>query len=1236
MIINNIMKIKYKDMLEVISFIVSMLSDLVPAIKEKVERNKSLSEKIDDCLMRAIDRWDVTEDLKRSTRLQPIRYKILLKNYIQHPEKGIHPKDKELLKLWTDVILSDGDCSAFVLSFKEDLIQHTQEEGFKNILSGLLELNALQEDIKLNIDKLCSRGGKSINQFWNEVSVFDHGKKLPYSIITSGREQIAEEITKACHTADFVVFEAQSHLEAKAFAAAVILENNISADNVIVVENEDLYAQLTNDDTRKIIITSIPANHQLAVANGHSVIYCIGPQDNYAEVSLVLPEINRDGFISALETSGLNTEKARQFAIDSAKDINMLWRLLDIKPMSPSWKTNESINKFIPIMLVGRWDEMCDGDKQIVAEIAGYESYDRFRKELNNYIYADESPIKRIESVFAIKSSYAIFKRYFKYVTIADIKRFLTFVDIVLDDVDPDAVAKMDSMELKFWRDKRVFSTNLRRGVVEGLTLISIMQENLQQENIIDKWIEEKFKSFDIQKLLSHRNNLLWMAEASPRAFLYFIENDIKQGSPILNELFIIRTDHFGLNGAKIYYAELLRCLECIAWKEDYLPQVTGLLLYMGNYPNESNWQNRPSNSLKNIYRFVLPGTLVPMSKRISILKGLRHLYPEAVHSLSFDWIKGLNDTILDPTSYFRWRWLAQKPEKPRTTKRYPDYKLLREMYELMMVDFTWSEKEVVELLKVSMCEYMHSLREEIISMMHTHIDKIKGNDTICDELRDEIFRHMDHQDTWWAMKLEALQAYKDLLNEITLPDVINANKHYFEDIFVHNPELGVSYLVEDQFEKSLKIQAEIEDKIIQEEGLDGIWKLVDLAKSTEAVANGFTELTEDTHYKLVYERYCDGLLCKEFVKCYYNNLYYKYGSGMYLNYLAELQVISANKISIVLYAPNFHRELADMADSQSESIQIEYWKNVFVWQFGINDVSLIADRLLYCKRYGDLLHFMTRDVALHHLDSSKKANILHTIFQSDDGILVLIHKGYQMAKILNTIDVTGSPELELKIEQIEFYLYKHLDRHLKKEHNHFQRAINSKPEILMEIVAAIHDVYSDSEESISLDDMSSRQFKTQVTYEFWHRYHDVPCTDMDGKIDETKLRDYLVRLKELAKEYDQEDVLPLAIGKILGNFQEDDDYPCELLCSLVEEYANDRIDNIIGCEMHNRRSFSTRSPFDGGTVERHHIATLRKYRDNAIMRSPRFVKILDDVIRSFEYSAKRNDFEGKMNNFNY
>lgn len=1227
---------KFIEMIDVVGFIFSILVEIRSLVREKLERNKSLSDKIDDCLMRAIERWNAPEELKQSVRIEPIQYKSRLKEYLLHPEVGIHPLEKELLRLWAESIISDADCSAFVLSLKEDLIQTTQQEGFQRVLSELQELNTIQKDTNRRIEELWIRGGKSIIQLWDELSIFDNDRKLPYSIITSGRGCVADEIKCACSRAELVVIEAQSRLEAKAFTAAVILENEISFDNVIIVDSEDLYHQLVNDKNRKIIITSISINHQLAVVKGHTVVYCIGPQDNYTTAHFILPEISRDGFITALETSGLGYKKARQLALDSAKDINMLWRLLGINPSPPAWENNETITRFIPIMLVGRWDEMCDDDRQLIQEMTGYKSYDTFRREFNNFLYVDEAPIKPIETVFAIKSPYALFKRYYKYVTDADIKQFLEFVDVVLEDVDPDAIAKMESRQLQFWHEKRIFSSNLRRGVIEGVTLISIMQEYLHRDNTIDKWINEKFKSFDLQKYLSHRHNLMWMAEAAPRAFLQFIENDIANGSLILNELFIIRKEQLSLTGTTIYYAELLRCLECIAWNEDYLPQVTRLLLHMCGYPNDSNWVNRPSNSLKNIYRFVLPGTLASISKRISILKGLQPSYPEAVHSVCFDWLKGLHDTVWDSTVYFRWRWLAQKPENPTHASLYPEEAILREIYDMMMADFPWTEKNVVDLLNLSMHKYMDSLRADIITALRIHIDKIKGNDTICDELRQEIFRHMEYPDTCWALSNDELQLYKDLLYDLTLQDIVNANKHYFKSIFMYNPEVGLSHLSDNQFERGVQLQVEIEGRIIQERGLDGIWELVSVAKSVEAVANGFTGLTGDEYYKLVYSKYCDGELCVDFVKRYYSNLYNKYGSEAYLNYLTDLLEINIDKIAVVLYAPTYRREFADVVERQLEIVSMEYWKNVQVLEFEDDDVLRITDKLLYYKRYWDLLHFMAKKDVLTCLDSSTKGNILYTMFQSEEGILILAREGYCVAKILNTIDVTRNEDLELKVVQIEFYLYEHLEHDLKKEHNHFQKAINSKPEMLMEIVCAMYKADYDNEDSISEEDKSYRQFKAHIAYRFWEKYHDVPCTNLDGEIDEALLRNYLQRLQKLSSECHREQVLPLVLGKIFSNFQEGDDYPNELLCSLVEEYANDEIDSVIRCAIHNRRSFSTRSPFDGGGVERSHIATLQKYRDNAIMRSPRFVKILDDAIKGFEYAARRNDFEGKMNNFDF
>ncbi len=1225
-------------MSEGLSFIVSLLSDIVPAIKEQVERNKILSDKIDDCLSRAIDKWSAPEPLKQSTRLEPIRYKVQLKEFILHPQKGIHPLDKELLQLWADAIMADGDCSSLVLSLKEDLIHATQQERFQNVLSGLDALSAEQHDIKHKVYELWNRGGRSVNQLWDEVSVFNHGNRLPYSIITSGRDSIAHEIKNACSKADYVVFEAQSRLEAKAFAAAVILENSISSDDVIVVECEELYHQLVNDKNRKVIITCIPANHQLTVSKGHSVIYCLGPQDNYAEAHTVLPEINRDGFIAALKTMGLTDDKARRLALDSAKDINILWRLLGINQMSPSWETIESIEKFIPLMLVGRWDETGDDDKQLVAEFAGYKSYDFFRKELNNFIFADESPLKRIETVFAIKSPYAVFKRYFRYVTDADIQRFLGYVDLMMDDVDPDAVAKMNAEELRYWHEKRVYSANLRRGMIEGVTLISLMQEDLLQENIIENWIGKKFASFDLQKYLSHRHNLEWMAEAAPKAFLDFLENDIKKGAPILNELFIIRTGHFSLVGTEIYYPELLRCLECIAWSEDYLPQVTRLLLHMSAYPNNSNWANRPSESLKNIYRFVLPGTLASMPKRLAILKGVQSSYPKAVHSLCFDWLKGLHDTVWHPTSYFRWRWSAQKPEMPKNVVIYPDETLLHEIYELMMLDFRWAPQEVVELIKLSMYGYMYSLRDSIIATMRMHIDDIRGNDTICEELRHEIYHHMNYPDALWALKSAELQKYKDLLQDITLQDIINANKHFFDNIFMNDPEVGIDYHTENQVDEAQKYRAKIENKIIAEKGLDGIWELAKVAKSSEAVAGGFAELTGDKHRIAVYERYCNGELSAGFVKHYFTILYYKFKDekDVYLRYIEEMTEINPNKIAVVLYAPGFYRELADMAEQQSDLICLEYWQHV--QRSGVyedKDVPFIIERLIRYKRYDDALLFISSKEVLPVISSKQKVDALYTIFQSE-GIVEMAREAYQVGHILETVEIDGNKDIEVKVEQMEFYLYDRLEYYLKGEHNHFRKAINTKPELMMEIVSAIFKPNIDMEEDISDDARENKEFMVHIAYDFWFKYQDVPCTGADGSIDGNQLRAYLNRIKELAVESHRENVIPIVIGKILGNFPEDDDYPSQLLCDLVEEYSEDNIDTEIGCTIHNRRSFSTRSPFEGGTVERNHIETLKKYRDRAMARSLRFVRIIDSTIKSFENSAKRNDFEGEMNNFDF
>ncbi len=1236
---NDTNRIEMKIMEFALGILASVVANNLPTIRELVERNTTLQKRLDDCFEKAVKRWSASKELKQSTLLDPVRFTSKLKDFIEHPEKGMHPLDKELMRLWVDAIMADGDCSAYILSIKEDLILAMQKDGFLKVLARLEEMMQEQNKANHKIDDLWRRGGKSIKQFWDEVSMFDNGKKrLTYLTIMGGRVSEAESIRKATESPELVVIEAQSRLEAKAFAVAAILDNGENVDKAIVVENKDVYDQIVNESEQRIIVTCIPANHQLAVAKGHSVIYCVAPQDNYAEDHIILPEIDRDVFITSLRETGLSDDEARQLSLDSAKDINMLWRMLGVVMTPPEWETDASILKFIPIMLIGRWDEACDADRQLLKELSGSASYEAYRRDLNSIILADESPIKKIGTVFVVKSLYAMYKRYFRYVTDVDIDRFLEYAAVALEDVDNDAIAKMESQELQYWRANRMFSSDLRKGIVEGLALIALMQEDAGRDKSIERWLSTKLKEFDLQKYLSHRHNMQWIAEASPKAFLEFIENDIQKGAQILNEIFVIRLNRFGLTDTQIYYTELLFGLECIAWNEDYLLQVTQILLHLCVYKNDSNWDNRPSNSLERIYRFVMPCTRTSLEKRIAILRSLQKRYPNAVHDVCLSWLKGLNSEVYYTTQNFRWRWTTQKPDYSKGVLLYPSNEQLREMYELMMSDFDWKEENIVELLKLSMHLYMKSLRKDIIKIVRSHLAEIQGNDKICEELREEIYRHWECQDTWWSLKGEDLQLYRDLLHNLTLEDVINANKHLFDDIYMNDPEAGIDYHTENPVDEAMKYRAKIEEKIMRERGLDGIWELEKAAKSGAAVASGFAELTGDQYRAMVYEKYCNGELSETFVTQYFSNLYYMHKDDreVYPRYIQEMMEIDPDRIAVVLYAPRFCREYANIAESLSDTISLEYWQNVQRrGVYAAEDVPFIIERLIRSKRYGDVLFFMSLKEVLAVMSSKQKVDALYAIFRTE-GLLVMSRQAFHVGRVLETVEIDGDADLEQKIECMEFYLYESLEHYLKDEHNHFRKAINTKPELMMEIISAIFKSDVEPDEPITESERVNKEFMWRIAYNFWYKYDDVPCTNADGIIDGAKLREYLKRVEEIAKEVHRENVLPIVVGKILGNFLEDEDYPSQLLCDLVEEYSDDAIDTEIGCAIHNRRSFSTRSPFAGGTVERNHIETLQKYRERAVLRSLRFVKILDSAIRGFERSAKQNDYEGQMNNFEY
>ena len=162
--------------------------------------------------------------------------------------------------------------------------------------------------------------------------------------------------------------------------------------------------------------------------------------------------------------------------------------------------------------------------------------------------------------------------------------------------------------------------------------------------------------------------------------------------------------------------------------------------------------------------------------------------------------------------------------------------------------------------------------------------------------------------------------------------------------------------------------------------------------------------------------------------------------------------------------------------------------------------------------------------------------------------------------------------------------------------------------------------------DEIKEEESEFRKQLAQMGWSFMYHYHQVPCLDDEGNVDGEKLRKYIGRLQDLMREKHYETVMPLVLGKILGDMPEKADYPSDIMCQLVEELNDDRIDAEIGCAIFNRRGMTTRSPFEGGTIERAHIETMEKYKKRASLRSPRLVKVFNDTIMSYEEMARHED----------
>lgn len=1214
----------------ILSFLISYLAGNVPQIKDLFEGNKTMRERINKCFKKAVERWDYAKIAKESISKNMDNYILHLKDFILLENKGRHPKENELLQLWSEEIQNDKECCHYISNLQSEAILrcvNNNRQLVNDITEDIASLHTSIDRLNCAIKSISCPTSLLCHEYWERWSI---GKDicLNTQVVLCGRQHVQEQLSKISNNPQYLKLKAISIEEAFAFACASILELNDNSDKrTVVVTNQSEYELLVRQNEHLIIITNIQFNHAVAIEKGHSVVHCVSYNEaNFNSTVVSLPEINREKFIEALCESGLNQSNARKIARDAAYDVNILRRHICVSCPNPKWLTDNNRNVLIMLSIIGEWNNAIEGDRELVAHISQM-CYEEVLSILEPLRYVDDTPIVKIGNIWRIKSSYDLMMYLIHSITTVDLKRIQEVVEIMNMDDDPDAIDKMEENCIQFRQNKQIFSDCIKEGIYQGIALYSVISK---LSNISTKWPDELvnglLSKYDIQKYLSNKTYLPILAEASPISIIQFVKKDIESGEVILHQLFASREKQFSLAGSEIFYSELLRTLECIAWDPNYLYDVTEILLFTCKYPHDEKYANSPLNSLRQIYRFILPQTTTDFESRISILKSLSINYPQRVFDLIRYIIKDIEQHCYTYNSTFRWR--MRGCDNHDSLIEPISYEELSDIVQLMLDLYHDSPENFYNLLELSFNHAVKVVRDNITTKLTSFKESHIGNIRIVTYLRKEIYHHKSFKNARWALSDNELSPYIDLLRYIEPQDVIIKNKHFFEEYNIEDPE----YFIDDRdYKRILEHYKNIRETILREmvsaKGFSIIYDLSKIIEDSSYLAQTVISIYGNEYTTDVYRKLINNEISDRFMSNYFWNLYHHIGEERYIELIPQLSSIDQSKIAIFLYAPNYHKNLAIEAHRIS-SIENNYWKNVSIGYCEKNDIEFVISHLRAVKRYDAILKIIRHKELLESLSNNLKIDILYESISNPE-IVLGSEIRYYLEDIIQSIDLPTEELQRMKLLQIEFLLHDALNGYIDVKKMHLYSIINQDCSLMIQIIKLAN--ISD-ESTVQGDKNQFRINLATLAWRFLSNYNLVPCSDENG-VNYSNLQVYLLNVLNACKAMF---LCEHTIGKIIANIPEDDNYPSCELCKMVEYISNDNIDVEIGCELFNKRGSFYTSPFAGGYRERELIKLFETYRQRALPYSPRMVKIFTQLIQGYERDAEREDNNSRLLGLKY
>ena len=435
------------------------------------------------------------------------------------------------------------------------------------------------------------------------------------------------------------VVAADSRDEALAFLSCLF------QDSAIPPRSRDLAAVFKSPGPLRTLANSLPpfipvvysqaAERELASV--YRRLHCIIVRSRNAidsKPDIALDLLNHDAFKKALAEMGIKDDRVERLARESGRSPTILLRRLSkIEAIrKPQWAGDvESARSLIPMALVGAWHAISNADCEVVSTLAG-SSYQQIEESVARLLQFNDCPVWSIGQYRGVASKIDALFAVNKQVTEGNLTKFFRLAEYVLSESDP----ALDLPEDQRWaaglyRKVRNHSTALREGICETLVILSVHGNNLFQDRLdidvegrVSSLIHSLLTPLTLDILLSHDKDLPHYAEAAPEVFLMMLEADLQKRQPVV--LGLLKPHESGSLGSPTRTG-LLWALECLAWK--HLGRVSLILAQLSRTVIDDNLVNKPSSSLRAVYRSWMPQTAASLKERMQALETLTKRFPD-------------------------------------------------------------------------------------------------------------------------------------------------------------------------------------------------------------------------------------------------------------------------------------------------------------------------------------------------------------------------------------------------------------------------------------------------------------------------------------------------------------------------------------------------------------------------------------------------------------------------------